>query len=61
LTERLAQVKQKWLQAIVFNNANEEAGKFQGGCTAMMTYGNLIQQLDSEGSGHDNLGLGRWT
>jgi hypothetical protein len=29
--------------------------------TALITYGNLIQLFDSEGSGRDNLGLGRWT
>jgi hypothetical protein len=49
------------LRAIASNNVHEEVGKFQEGSTAMMTYGNLIQQFDPEGSGCDDLGLGRWT
>ncbi len=49
------------LRAIASNNVHKEVGKFQEGGTAMMTYGNLIQQFDPEGSGHNNLGLGRWT
>jgi hypothetical protein len=49
------------LQAIASHNRNEDMGKFQEGGTAMMVYGNLIQQFDPEGSGQDNLGLGRWT
>jgi hypothetical protein len=49
------------LQAVASNNSNEETGKFQEGGTALITYGNLIQQFDSEGSSCDDLGLGRWT
>jgi hypothetical protein len=49
------------LRAIALNNVHKYVGKFQEGGTAMMTYGSLIQQFDPEGSGHDNLGLGRWT
>ena len=49
------------LQVIAAHNANEEAGKFQEGRTAMLVYDDLIEQFDSEGSGRDNLGLGRWT
>jgi hypothetical protein len=49
------------LRAIAFHNRNEDAEKFQEGGTAMMVYGNLIQQFDPEGSGQDDLGLGRWT
>jgi hypothetical protein len=49
------------LRAIVSNNVHKEVGKFQEGGTAMMTYGDLIQQFDPEGSGHNNLGLGGWT
>ncbi len=37
------------LQAIALNNAHKEVGKFQEGGTAMMTYGDLIQQFDPEG------------
>jgi hypothetical protein len=49
------------LRAIASHNRNEDVGQFQEGGTAMMIYGDLIQQFDSEGSGRDNLGLGRWT
>jgi hypothetical protein len=49
------------LWAIGSHNRNKDAGKFQEGGTAMMIYGNLIQQFDPEESGRDNLGLGRWT
>jgi hypothetical protein len=49
------------MQAIASRNVNEEVGKFQEGGTAMMTYGDLIQQFDSEGSGRTELGLGCWT
>jgi hypothetical protein len=49
------------LRAIASHNRNEDAGKFQEGGTAMMVYGNLIQQFDPEASGQDDLGLGRWT
>jgi hypothetical protein len=49
------------LRAIAAHNANKEAGKFQEGGTAMLVYGDLIKQFDSEGSGRDDLGLGRWT
>jgi hypothetical protein len=41
-------------------NRNEDAGKFQAGGTAMMVYGNLIQQFAPEESRQDELGLGRW-
>jgi hypothetical protein len=36
-------------------------GKYQEGGMAMMSYGNLLQQFDPEGSGGDDLGLGCWT
>ncbi len=49
------------LRAITLNNVHKDVGKFQEGGTAMMTHGNLIQQFDPEGSGRDDLGLGRWT
>jgi hypothetical protein len=48
------------LRAIASHNRNEEVGKFQEGGTAMMVYGDLIQQFDPEVSGQDDLGLGRW-
>jgi exonuclease III len=49
------------LRAIAAHNANKEAGKFQEGGTAMLVYGDLIEQFDLEGSGQDDLGLERWT
>ena len=47
------------LRAIVAHNVTEDTGKFQEGGTAMLVFGNLIEQFDSEGSGQDNLGLGQ--
>jgi hypothetical protein len=49
------------LRAIASNNGHESVGKYQEGGTAMMCYGNLLQHFDPEGSGRDDLGLGRWT
>ena len=49
------------LRAIASHNRNEDAEKFQEGGTAMMVYGNLIQQFNPKASGRDDLGLGRWT
>ncbi len=49
------------LRAIVSHNRNEDAGIFQEGGTAMMVYGDLIQQFDPEASGRDDLGLGQGT
>lgn len=37
-----------------------EAGRVQEGGTAMLLYGQLIEQYDVEASGRDELGLGRW-
>jgi hypothetical protein len=39
------------LQAIASHNRNKDTGKFQEGGTAMMVYGDLIQQFDLEESG----------
>ncbi len=49
------------LRAIASHNKNKEARKFQEGGTAMIVYGDLVQQFDPEESGWDDLGLGRWT
>jgi hypothetical protein len=49
------------LRAITSHNVHENVGKYQEGGTAMMSYGNLLQQFDPEGSGRNNLGLGCWT
>ena len=46
------------LRAIVSHNVHEPVGKYQEGGTAMLIYGNLLQQYDTEGSGRDKLG---WT
>ena len=49
------------LRAIASHSVHETVGKYQEGGTAVLSYGNLLQQFDPEGSGRDNLGLGRWT
>ncbi len=49
------------LRAIASHNVHETVGKYQEGGTAVLSYGNLLQQFDLEGSGCDDLGLGRWT
>ncbi len=49
------------LQVIASHNAHESVGKYQEGGTAVLSYGNLLQQFDPEGSGCDDLGLGCWT
>jgi len=49
------------LQAIASHNLHETVGKYQEGGTAVLSYGNLLHQFDPEGSGLDDLGLGRWT
>ncbi len=49
------------LWAIASHNVHETVGKYQEGGMAMMSYGNLLQQFDPEGSGHNDLGLGCWT
>jgi hypothetical protein len=48
------------LRAIAAHNANKDAGKFQEVRTAMLVFGDLIEQFDPEGLGRDILGLGRW-
>jgi hypothetical protein len=48
------------LRAIAAHNVNKDAGKFQEGGTAMLVFGDLIEQFDLEGLGQDDLGLGRW-
>ncbi len=48
------------LRAIAAHNVNKDAGKFQEGGTAMLVFGDLIEQFDPEGSGQDDLGLGQW-
>jgi hypothetical protein len=49
------------LRAIAAHNVNKEAGKFQEGGMAMLAFGDMIERFDPDGSGRDNLGLGRWT
>jgi len=49
------------LWAIASHNVHESVGKYQEGGTAVLSYGNLLQQFNPEGSGRDDLGLGRWT
>ncbi len=47
------------LRAIASHNIQETVGKYQEGGTAVLSYGNLLQQFNPEGSGRDDLGLGR--
>jgi hypothetical protein len=47
------------LRAIAAHNVNKDKGKFQKGGTAMLVFGDLIEQFDPEGLGQDDLGLGR--
>jgi len=49
------------LRAIASHNVHESVGKYREGGTAVLSYGNLLQQVDPEGSGCDDLGLGCWT
>ena len=49
------------LWAIASHNVHETVGKYQEGGTAVLSYGNLLQHFDPEGSGRDDLVLGRWT
>ena len=49
------------LRAIASHNVHESVGMYQEGGTAMLVYGTLLQQYDTEGSGRNDLGLGRWT
>jgi hypothetical protein len=49
------------LRAIASHNVHKTVGKYQEGGTAVLSYDNLLRQFDPEGSGHDDLGLGRWT
>ena len=49
------------LRAISSHNIHESVGKYQEGGTAVLSYGHLLQHVDSKGSGRDDLGLGRWT
>ena len=68
----MAQSKSRWLPsdvqrggdrytAITSHNVHESVGKYQEGGTAVLSYGNLLQKFDLEGSGRDDLGLGCWT
>ena len=49
------------LRAIASHNIHDLVGKYQEGGTAVLSYGNLLQYFNLEGSGRDDLDLGRWT
>jgi hypothetical protein len=49
------------VQSIVAHNVHESVGKIQQGGTALMLFGQLLQQLDPNESGKDPTGLGRWS
>ncbi len=42
------------LRAIAAHNINKDAGKFQEGGTAMLVFGDLIEQFNPEGLGQYN-------
>jgi hypothetical protein len=46
------------VQSIVAHNVHENVGKIQQGGTALMLFGQLLQQLDPNESGKDPTGLG---
>ncbi len=39
------------MRVIAAHNASEDTGKFQEGRTAMLVFGDSIEQFDPEGSG----------
>ena len=45
------------IRAIAAHNTNENVGWVQEGGTAMLEFGNLMDQFDGNGSGRDKLGL----
>ena len=49
------------IRAIVAHNDNENVGQVQEGGTAMLAFGNLMDQFDGDVLGRDKLGIGRWT
>ena len=49
------------IRAIAAHNANENVGQVQEGGTEMLAFGNMMDQFDGNGSGRDELGIGRWT
>ena len=49
------------IRAIAAHNVNENVGRVQEGGTAMLSFGNLMDQFDANRSGQDELGLERWT
>jgi hypothetical protein len=50
------------IRTIAAHNSHEgkEVGRTQEGGTAMLAFGTIIEQLDTEHSGRDESGLGRW-
>ena len=42
------------------NNVHENVRRVQGGGTALLAFGTLIEQYDYDDSKSDDLGLGRW-
>ena len=49
------------LRAIASHNVHKSVDKYQEGGTVVLSYEDLQQKFDLEGSGRDDLGLGRWT
>ena len=49
------------IRAVAAHNAHENVGRTQEGGTALIAYGDLVEYLDTDNSGKDETGLGRWT
>jgi hypothetical protein len=49
------------LREIASHNVHKSVGKYQEGGTVVLSYGNLLQYFNPEGSGRNDLGLGCWT
>ena len=48
------------MRAITAHNMHENVSKFQDRGTSLILCGTLVEQYDSENSGKDGTGLGRW-
>lgn len=49
------------IQSIAAHNVHENVGRIQQGGTSLLLFGYLTQHLDSNESGKDPTGLGRWS
>lgn len=58
---KLFQGGESEVRALAGHNTHANVGRIQEGGTGMIVFGSLIDQYDSENSGRDASGLGRWT